>query len=144
MHGLSIGARTLWTSSTFRSPESASAIGWHLHSAESRWPSSPPGGSRAQARLGSLAPSTMQKYRDVLRVHVEPMLGYRSLNTISRADVEDMVDSISSPWQGQEALKLVRRLLNRALDEGRLARNVAARASIPETKRTKVRILGRC
>lgn len=62
---------------------------------------------------------------------------------IKRKDVRDLVDAASkrSPWQAQEALKLVRMLLNRALDDELIGRNPATGIRAPETDRSRVRVL---
>ena len=50
-------------------------------------------------------------------------------------------DAATSPWQGNEALKLVKRLFYFAVDDGILNRNVAARVKPRDTKRQKIEIL---
>ncbi len=51
------------------------------------------------------------------------------------------MQTVASPWQRQEALKLLRMLLYRALDRGAIARNPAARIEVQEVPRSKVRVL---
>lgn len=49
--------------------------------------------------------------------------------------------AVTSPWQRQEVLKLLRMLLYRAMDRGSITRNPAARIEIQEVPRSKVRVL---
>jgi integrase len=46
-----------------------------------------------------------------------------------------------SAWQAAEALKLVRMLLNRAMDADKIGRNPAARIPAPKARRSKPRVL---
>jgi integrase len=55
--------------------------------------------------------------------------------------VKDTIAAVPSPWQGAEALKLLRMLLYRAIDDTRLKVSVAARLEAPRTKRSAVRVL---
>jgi integrase len=94
--------------------------------------------------LGHPAPSTLAKYEGTWRVHVAPHLGTVPLSNITRSSLEDLIrgtERTSSSWQAPEILKLVRVLLNRAMDEGAVARNVAARVRPPRTERTRLRVL---
>lgn len=93
---------------------------------------------RAQA---TQAPSTLAKYDTTRRLHVEPRLGRYPLGRITRSDVRTLVESVASPHQATEALKLVRMLLNRALDAELIGRNPAARVEAPRIGRAQVRIL---
>jgi integrase len=90
-----------------------------------------------------LAPSTAAKWAGVWRLYVEPALGFHALARITRDDVQRMVTKARqrSPWQAGEALKLTRRLLNRAVDAERISRNPAARIEMPRTERTKPKVL---
>jgi integrase len=88
--------------------------------------------SKAEARL---AATTLDKFDRAWRLDVEPALGVARLVDITKADVLDMVraaESRSSAWQAAEALKLVRLLLNAAVDAEMIVRNVAARISLPQ------------
>ena len=70
-------------------------------------------------------------------------LGWRGVAKITRKDVRDLVDMAAkrSPWQAHEALKLVRMLLNRALDDELVGRNPAIGIPAPSTDRSRVRVL---
>jgi integrase len=100
--------------------------------------------AREREKMAStLQPSTLEKYDGMWRLHIAPALGSHPLNTITRGDVRTMVDSIGSPWQAAEALKLVRLLLNRAVDDDLIGQNAAARIRPPVSKRTSHRVLTR-
>lgn len=90
---------------------------------------------------GSPEPSTIAKWDGIWSLYLERPLGRRPLTSITRQDVKDVVAAIPSPWQGTEALKLLRMLLYRAVDDGRRRDNPAARIEAPRTKRIKPRIL---
>jgi integrase len=96
------------------------------------------------AAIGEPAPSTLAKYEGVWRLYVGPRLGGYPLAAITREDVRGLVDWVQrrgSAWQAAEALKLLRMLLNRAVDAEAIGRNPAARIQAPKAKRSKVRVL---
>ena len=68
------------------------------------------------------------------------------MNAIMRADIRGLVAAVSdgsSAWQAGESLKLVRLLLNRALDDDVIGQNPAARIKAPTPKRVVPRVLDR-
>ena len=84
---------------------------------------------------GRLAATTLDKLDRTWRLDIEPALGGARLAEITRADVLDMVRAAkrrSSAWQAAEALKLLRLLLNTAVDAEMIVRNVAARIALPQ------------
>jgi integrase len=88
---------------------------------------------RAKAE-GRLAATTLDKIDRAWRLDIEPALGGAMLAEITRADVLDMVRAAerrSSAWQAAEALKLLKLLLNAAVDAEMIVRNVAARIPLP-------------
>jgi Phage integrase, N-terminal SAM-like domain len=95
-------------------------------------------------KAGGLSPTTLDKYDRAWRLDVEPTLGDMPLARITRADVRSMVNAAerrASAWQAAEALKLTRHLLNAAMDEERISRNVSARLALPETSRRAIVVL---
>lgn len=90
---------------------------------------------------GMPAATTLAKWDTIWTRYVAVPLGNYPLATITRQDVRDVVSAASSPWQGAETLKLIRLLLNRAVDDGRLKANVAARVKGPVGKRAEIRVL---
>lgn len=84
---------------------------------------------------GRLAATTLDKLDRAWRLDIEPALGGATLAEITRADVLDMVRAAerrSSAWQAAEALKLLRLLLNAAVDAEMIVRNVATRIPLPQ------------
>jgi integrase len=84
---------------------------------------------------GRLAATTLDKLDRAWRLYVAPALGGMRLAEITRADVVDMIRAAerrSSAWQAAEALKLLRMLLNTAVDAEIIVRNVAARIPLPQ------------
>jgi len=93
---------------------------------------------------GEPAPSTLAKYEGVWGLYVGPRLGGYPLAAITREDVRNLVDWArrkGSAWQAAEALKLLRMLLNRAVDAEAIGRNPAVRIPAPKVKRSRVRVL---
>jgi len=90
---------------------------------------------------GMPAPSTLAKWDSTWRQHVAEQLGDYPIATLTRQDVRDTVTAVKSPWQAAETLKLVRLLLNRAVDDNRLKANVAARVKAPVGQRREIRVL---
>ncbi len=86
---------------------------------------------------------TLVSYRELWRLYVGPHLGAEAIGSITRGDVVDMVEVIAgkSAWRAQDALKLTRMLLNRAMDDDVVTRNVAARVKVPAPKAARIRIL---
>lgn len=86
--------------------------------------------------LGAGRPSkrTIAAYREIWRLYLEPRLGAYQLASIVRGDVQDLVAQVSerSAWRATDALKVLRMLLNKAVDEGIIARNPAARVPAPK------------
>jgi integrase len=100
---------------------------------------------RAQAQEArDPAPSTLSKYDGTWARYVGPSLGGFPLAMITRDDVERMLAAAArtSPWQADEARKLTRMLLGRALKAEAVGRNVAAGVDLArKPKRTRPRIL---
>jgi integrase len=96
-----------------------------------------------RSKVTGLSPTTLAKYDRVWRLDVAPALAGTQIVRITRADVRAMVSKTEtrSAWQAAEALKLTRHLLNVAMDEELIARNVAARLPLPETARQRITVL---
>jgi integrase len=93
------------------------------------------------ARDVELAPSTKSKWEGIWRLYVEPRLGNVAVSRITKNAVTATMNAPKSPWQGNEALKLTRRLLYYAVDDGILTRNVAARIEPRRVQREAIEIL---
>jgi integrase len=88
-----------------------------------------------------LAPTTRSKWATAWNLYVDPQLGSTPVSRITKNAIIATRDAPASPWQGNEALKLVKRLLYFAVDDGVLTRNVAARIKPREVERQKIEIL---
>jgi integrase len=88
--------------------------------------------SRAQ-EAGKPTERTLIAYAELWRLYIGPALGRRPVAAITRADCRAVVEAAAerSPWRGNDTLKVLRRLLNAALDEELIGRNPAARIQGP-------------
>lgn len=86
--------------------------------------------------LGMPSERTLIAYDELWRLYVAPSLGARRLDSITRADVLDLVEVArqTSAWRATDALKLTRRLLNAAVDEELITRNPASRVPAPRVE----------
>jgi integrase len=96
-----------------------------------------------QHDVEELSPTTRSKWETVWRLHVEPRLGTVPVSKVTKNAVTTIRDAPESPLQDNEALKLVKRLLCFAIDDGILSKNAAARVKPRDTKRQKIEILER-
>ena len=87
------------------------------------------------------APTTRSKWDGIWRLYIEPRLGFTSVSRITKNDIVATRDAPASAWQGNEALKLVKRVLYFAVDDGILSRNVAARVKPRRVQRQEIEIL---
>lgn len=85
---------------------------------------------------GKPAERTLIAYEEIMRLYVLPTLESQSLGGLTRADVREVVDRATerSPWRGVDTLKVLRRLLNAAVDEEIIVRNPAARIPTPHVE----------
>lgn len=97
---------------------------------------------RASAQTtGRLSERTLIAYDDIWRSFLEPALGARPMNTITRDDVDVLVDAAPSPWRAHDILKVLRMILGRAVKAGKIAVNPAAGIELPKIERTEPRTL---
>lgn len=79
---------------------------------------------------GTVAPTTEQQYRDVVRLYIKPHVGQKRVRTLSPADVTRMVRQLEVEGRSANTRRLARSILRRALrwgeHEGTVQRNVAA------------------
>jgi integrase len=92
-------------------------------------------------KQAKLSPTTWAKWEGIWTRYVKPRLGSTKVSSITKNAVIETMNAPESPWQGNEALKLVKRLLYFAVDDGILTRNVAARIKPREVERQKIEIL---
>ena len=86
---------------------------------------------------GTVAPSTLQQYRDVCRYYIIPIIGQKRLVNLAPTDVAKMVRTLGTEYKRKDgtiglaphtqriARSVLRRALRWAEKEGMLARNVA-------------------
>jgi hypothetical protein len=88
----------------------------------------------------TLEASTRSQWEGIWRLHIDPPLGATPIARITKNAVITMRDAPRTS-EGNEALKIVKRLLFFSVDDGILLRNVAARVKPRETERRKIEIL---
>ena len=92
-------------------------------------------------KQADLSPTTRAKWKGIWRLYVEPRIGEIAVSKITKNAVTATRDAPKSPWQGNEAVKLTKRLLYFAVDDGILTRNAAARIKPRDVKRQTIEIL---
>lgn len=93
-----------------------------------------------------LSPSTLTLMTDQWRLSVGPALAKRKLGSLTRLDLQTLLESIASrrtPYQAETSLRLLRSILKAAVDDGLLARSVAHDVKAPKRPPRKVRYLSR-
>jgi integrase len=90
------------------------------------------------ARTGRLSERTLIAYDEIFRLYLEP-LARRPLNTVTRADVEDLVRAGGS--RERDVHKVLRSILGRAVKAGKLASNPATGVDLPRIERREPRTL---
>ncbi len=81
-----------------------------------------------------LKPSTHARYAGILRAHVLPQWGPVKLSNVSHADVQAWVTTLSttrSPSTVRKVHRVLSLILDLAVRDGRLARNVAEKINLP-------------
>ncbi len=86
---------------------------------------------------------TLISYDELWRLYIEPALGSKRLNAITRADVEQLVASVGakSAWRAADVLKVTRMILGRAVAAELIATNPAARVTPPRIEISEPRVL---
>ena len=73
---------------------------------------------------------TQEVYEGHLRRHVLPALGQMPLELITRADIQDLVTglrAVMSAKSAEDVMKVLSRIFNTAIDDGRISRNPCLR-----------------
>jgi integrase len=93
----------------------------------------------------SLRPRTLGSYRDVLRLHVRPVLGRHVLARLTAADVQNVISAQLAAGRSARSVQYVHALIRAALGKaerwGLVARNVARLVDAPRVRRSEVRPL---
>ncbi len=91
-----------------------------------------------------LKPSTHARYAGILREHIEPAWGKVRLANVSHADVQTWVTALSrtrSPSTVRKVHRVLSLILDLAVKDGRLARNVAEKINLPRPRHGEQRHL---
>ncbi len=81
-----------------------------------------------------IKPTTHARYAGILRKHVHPTWGHLSLASVAHADVQAWVTELTrehSPATVQKIHRVLSQVLDLAVKDGRLARNVATGVNLP-------------
>jgi integrase len=81
-----------------------------------------------------LKPTTHERYAGILRTHIHPRWGKVKLANISHADVQVWVSALAkehSPATVQKIHRVLSLILDMAVNDGRLVRNVATGVNLP-------------
>ncbi len=95
----------------------------------------------------ALAPSTLSLYKMQWRVHIEPRLGDRRINSLEPEDIRGFLAelgkaNVQAP-SINSAHRLLRRLLSLAVKDRRIARNPASGIQAPASVRKEMQFLSR-
>ena len=88
----------------------------------------------------SVTERTWALYESLLRNHVRPHLGARTLQKLNTPEVQEVVDSMQgrSPETRRKVSRIFRQALNRAIRWGLIVRNPADGLSLPKRRKNKV------
>ena len=91
-----------------------------------------------------LSATTSERYAGVIRKHIEPTWASVPLSKVSHADVQAWVTELSrtqSPASVRKIHRVLSLILDMAVKDGRLARNVAAKINLPRPVKAEQRYL---
>ena len=91
-----------------------------------------------------IKPTTHERYAGILRKHIRPKWGTVKLANVSHADVQVWVTALSkehSPATVQKIHRVLSLILDMAVKDGRLARNVATGVNLPRIAKHEHRYL---
>lgn len=94
---------------------------------------------------GTVRPSSYQTYKNLIVRHILPSLGHMSLSEITPCDVRSMLETMqqahlaSATMQG--AVRLLRKSLQSAFEEGLIEKNPCRRIQVPRTASSEQRVL---
>jgi integrase len=91
-----------------------------------------------------LKPSTHERYAGIIREHIRPKWDRVKLANVSHADVQKWVTALSktrSPATVRKVHRVLSLILNMAVKDGRLARNVATGVNLPRPSKEEQRFL---
>ncbi len=94
--------------------------------------------------LAHIKPSTRSRYEGIVRKHVQPVWGLVRLENVTHSDVQAWVTSLSralSPSSVRKVHRVLSLVLDSAVRDGRLARNVATGVNLPRPSKPEHRYL---
>jgi len=97
---------------------------------------------RAQA-TGKPTERTLIAYDEIWRRYIEPAIGRRRLDSLSRADCQAVVDTAPSAWRATDVRKVLSRVLSFAVDDECISRNPAAGLAVPQIRQHEPWVLTR-
>jgi integrase len=93
----------------------------------------------------NLRPSTRDRYRRHCRLYIDPVLGNRPLQLVTKADIKTLLADMRTIGKGLATVEAVARLLHRlfevAVDEERLTRNPTDGIQVEQAARREPRFL---
>jgi integrase len=96
-------------------------------------------------RTSTLAQSSLALHDAVWRRWVRPALGDFPLRAITRAGAQQLVDDVyresGSAWTAQSAHRVLRKLLQEAVDGELIVRNTVLRLKLPKPERARFQVL---
>ena len=97
------------------------------------------------AGLAHLKPSTAERYRGIVRLHIVPRWGRWALRSISHSDVSAWIGDLQrtglAPGTIRQTYRVLSLILDAAVKDGRIARNPASGVALPRGVRSEPRFL---
>lgn len=98
-----------------------------------------------KVKSGTVRPNTIATYDNNVRNHIKPELGDMKLNVLNQSIIYDFVETLRqkncSPAMIARVMTSLKAILNRAVDEDYIAKNVALHVSLPKVSAKKATIL---
>ncbi|MEP6815706.1 MAG: hypothetical protein ABI873_09165, partial [Marmoricola sp.] len=84
--------------------------------------------------IGSHARGPHERYTGIVAKHIQPAWGHVRLSAVSHADVQEWVTKLTatqSPASVRKIHRVLSLIIDMAVNDGRLARNAAAKVNLP-------------
>lgn len=92
----------------------------------------------AHAEADNLERSTVKRYRELADIHIKPRIGAKKLSDLTKPMIEELrlelLASLSRPMAGK-VLGHLSMIINRAMDLGKVGKNVARTVKVAKSKR---------
>lgn len=96
-------------------------------------------------KAGYIAETTMRRYLGLMRTHISPVIGKMNLQSITRIDINAvlnfMTESRQSPRSKEQARALLHRTMNLAMQEGFVHVNVVSEIHLDKYEKSVIRPL---